>query len=476
MIASRKLSRTQESARVTAADTAAVFVIKSLLYPIISVLSLFLCLLMWHETFFGHYFLIAVLTFIGAADFLDVAQVKGWRNWHASLRSFVDLSVRWVLVIGFIWALLHLSGVSGGYNKGVLVTWTLETPVILWLGQVAAQYFLVHSNAAKAQWRSAIIVGVTDLGIRLESTLRRDRHLRTRVLGYFEDRAADRLPAENRKSILGNSTQLAEFVADNDVSVVYITLPMHRDPRVLSLLDSLRDSTTSIYFVPDLFVFNLIQARLDLVNGIPLVAVCESPFYGVHGLAKRLTDMLVAGLGLLVIAPVLLAIALAIRATSPGPVIFKQKRYGLDGKPIVVYKFRSMTVTEDGDANYTQVSRNDRRVTKIGALIRKTSMDELPQLFNVFEGSMSVVGPRPHAVAVNEQYRRLIPGYMVRHKVKPGITGWAQVNGYRGGDDLDSMRKRVEFDLDYLNHWSLAFDLWILLKTTSLVWKDKQAY
>ncbi|PZN26898.1 MAG: undecaprenyl-phosphate glucose phosphotransferase, partial [Proteobacteria bacterium] len=219
-----------------------------------------------------------------------------------------------------------------------------------------------------------------------------------------------------------------------------------------------------------------VQPRFDLVNGVPVLAVCESPFYGVRGIAKRLIDIVIAVTALVLLSPVMLAIALAVRLTSPGPVIFKQTRYGLDGKEIVVYKFRSMRVTEDGRTRYTQVTRQDARVTRVGAFIRSTSLDELPQLFNVLEGSMSIVGPRPHAVAVNEQYRRLIPGYMVRHKVKPGITGWAQVNGFRGGDDLGSMRQRIAFDLEYLQNWSLALDLLIILRTAFVVWNDRHAY
>jgi putative colanic acid biosysnthesis UDP-glucose lipid carrier transferase len=177
-----------------------------------------------------------------------------------------------------------------------------------------------------------------------------------------------------------------------------------------------------------------------------------------------------------VAAPLLAAAAIGVRLSSPGPIVFKQRRYGLDGQEIIVYKFRSMSVTEDGDHTYTQVIRNDSRVTAFGAFMRKTSIDELPQLFNVLEGSMSLVGPRPHAIAVNEQYRRLISGYMVRHKVKPGITGWAQVNGLRGGDDLDSMRGRVELDLEYLRNWSLGLDIAILLKTVTLIWGDRRAF
>jgi putative colanic acid biosynthesis UDP-glucose lipid carrier transferase len=269
---------------------------------------------------------------------------------------------------------------------------------------------------------------------------------------------------------------MPEFIAKHGINIVYITLPMTRHPRILELLEILKDSTVSIYFVPDLFVFDLIQARVHMLNGYPVVAVRESPFFGVRSLIKRLSDIVISSVILLLIWPVLLLVALGVKLMSPGPIIFKQRRYGLDGKEILVYKFRSMTVTEDGDKTYKQVTKNDPRVPPFGHFMRKTSLDELPQFFNVLEGSMSIVGPRPHAVAVNEQYRRLIPGYMVRHKVKPGITGWAQVNGFRGGDDLDSMRHRIEYDLEYLRHWSLRLDLNIILKTCAIVVADRAAY
>jgi putative colanic acid biosysnthesis UDP-glucose lipid carrier transferase len=176
------------------------------------------------------------------------------------------------------------------------------------------------------------------------------------------------------------------------------------------------------------------------------------------------------------LSPLLLAVAIGVRFDSSGPIIYRQRRYGLDGREIIVYKFRSLRVVEDGEKNYTQVARNDARLTAFGAFIRRNSLDELPQLFNVLLGNMSIVGPRPHAVAVNENYRNQIPGYMVRHKVKPGITGWAQVNGHRGGDDLDSMTMRITFDLEYLRHWSLGFDFIIMLKTVTIIWKDSHAY
>jgi putative colanic acid biosynthesis UDP-glucose lipid carrier transferase len=208
-----------------------------------------------------------------------------------------------------------------------------------------------------------------------------------------------------------------------------------------------------------------------------MLAICESPFLGSIGMAKRFLDLAISVAILPVLLPLLGIIALLIKLTSPGPAIFKQRRYGLGGEEITVLKFRTMKVMEDGNNTYKQVTRADDRVTPLGRVLRKTSLDELPQLLNVLGGSMSLVGPRPHALAVNEQFRQVIPGYMVRHKVKPGITGWAQVNGCRGGDDLESMKRRTAYDLEYLRSWTLALDLVVIWKTAvMLVRGDKNAY
>jgi putative colanic acid biosysnthesis UDP-glucose lipid carrier transferase len=204
--------------------------------------------------------------------------------------------------------------------------------------------------------------------------------------------------------------------------------------------------------------------------------VCESPFYGINALIKRASDIVLAAAILALIAPLMLGIAIGVKLSSPGPVLFKQRRYGLDGREILVYKFRTMRVVEDGDV-IRQATRDDPRVTRLGAFLRQYSLDELPQFINVLQGRMSVVGPRPHAVAHNEMYRKLIRGYMIRHKVRPGITGWAQVNGLRGETDrLDKMRARIEFDLAYLRSWSLLLDLQIVLKTVAVVLGRQNAY
>jgi putative colanic acid biosynthesis UDP-glucose lipid carrier transferase len=240
----------------------------------------------------------------------------------------------------------------------------------------------------------------------------------------------------------------------------------------MNLLDDLRDTTASIYYVPDIFVFDLVQARSGEIQGIPVVAMCETPFYGYRGVTKRLTDIVLSVAILLLLLPLLALVALLVKWSSPGPVIFKQRRYGLDGREIAVYKFRTMSVTEDGDT-IRQASRLDERITPVGALLRRSSLDELPQLINVLQGRMSLVGPRPHAVAHNEEYRKLIKGYMIRHKVLPGITGLAQVNGCRGETaKLEEMEARVNYDLDYLRHWSPMLDIKIILLTVVKLFRD----
>ncbi|HMN45093.1 MAG TPA: undecaprenyl-phosphate glucose phosphotransferase [Povalibacter sp.] len=460
---------------VSASEPVSVFALKSLLYPIIPVVTLLACLFWWNKPLLGPHLLVGVLAFLGVADLLDVVPLRITPASVMALRSLLDIMLRWGVLMVFIYLLLRLSTLGMYFSGPVLTTWAIVTPFALWLGELGAQQFLSR-RSAKQRTRRAVIVGATGIGVQLEQTLAARPTLQVSVAGYFEDRSVPRIPSECVERLLGDLPDVAAYVSRHRVDIVYITLPMAPQPRIIELLNSLRDSTASIYFVPDLKVFELVQPRFDLVDGIPVIAVCESPYYGVRGLAKRVSDVLISGSALFVLLPVLAAVAAGVKLSSPGPVIYRQRRYGLDGREITVYKFRSLSVVEDGVTSYTQVGRNDSRVTPFGAFIRKTSLDELPQLFNVLKGDMSIVGPRPHAVAVNEQYRKQIPGYMVRHKVKPGITGWAQVNGYRGGDDLDSMTMRITYDIEYLRHWSLGLDLIIMLKTASIIWNDRHAY
>jgi putative colanic acid biosynthesis UDP-glucose lipid carrier transferase len=308
-----------------------------------------------------------------------------------------------------------------------------------------------------------VIVGASPVGDALAERIGGDPCL-SDVAGFFDDRHEPRV-GSHPLPLLGGLDDVVGYVKRHRVRSVYIALPVTSDERVRRLVESLRDTTASIYFVPDTLGFDTIQGRVAQVGGMPLIAVLETPFHGVNAVLKRSMDIAVAALALAVLWPLMVAIAAAIKLGSPGPALFRQRRYGLDGEEFQVFKFRTMTVCEDG-ARIEQAKQGDARVTGLGAVLRRTSLDELPQFLNVLGGTMSVVGPRPHAVAHNEQYRRLIEGYMLRHKVKPGITGWAQVNGWRG--ETDTLRKmvyRVEHDLYYIRNWSPWLDLRILWLT-----------
>jgi putative colanic acid biosysnthesis UDP-glucose lipid carrier transferase len=469
-------ARAHISHDVTSFDSGSVFLVKALFYPVTVVAFLALCLWLGHRSFSGTNFLMAVLAFAGAAELLGESRIDhGETDASLELRCFLDLVARWIAVGLFVALILYLSGLMTSPIDNVLLVWFVLTPFVLWSGTVGVRHLLLHVGVNHMEERRAVIIGANRLGFLLEERIAHQPLLRIKLLGFFEDReSGDR--ARRSDSLLGQVADVPEFVRICGVNVVYITLPVSPHPRILQLLDGLRDTVASVYFVPDLHALNIIQARVDVVHGMPMFSVYESPFFGVRSLAKRVSDIVLSTVMLIFATPVLLAVAIGVRRSSPGPILFRQRRYGLDGREIMIYKFRSMTVTEDGASNYTQVTREDSRVTPFGAFIRRTSLDELPQLINVLDGSMSIVGPRPHAIAVNEHYRRLIPSYMLRHKVKPGITGWAQVNGYRGGDDLPTMTKRIECDLEYLKNWSLWFDLRILVRTIWVLVSDRHAY
>ncbi|MDP3876867.1 MAG: undecaprenyl-phosphate glucose phosphotransferase [Methylobacter sp.] len=362
-------------------------------------------------------------------------------------------------------------------------TWPLDKPSddmsfekTLWQKK-AARLLPQHWSLAENKLTKAVIVGLSDLSRKLTQQFKHNPLLGVGFIGFFDDRWPGRLSEDTQpENLLGGIAAAAEFVKTHNIQHIYIALPMSAQPRILALLDGLHDTTASIYFVPDILSFNLIQASFSSINGIPIIAVCETPFIGINDTIKRISDVLLSLLILLPITPLMLLIAAGIKLSSPGPVLFKQRRYGLNGQEIIVYKFRSMSVMEDGEC-VNQATRSDPRITRFGGFLRRTSLDELPQFINVLQGRMSIVGPRPHAISHNEMYRSLIKGYMIRHKVKPGITGLAQINGFRGETDtVDKMQRRIDCDLDYLRNWSLWLDLSIIFKTIAVVIEDQNAY
>ncbi len=392
------------------------------------------------------------------------------------LSAAVDIVSSWVALL-FILALCAYATRSFYlFEDGALLQWALITPAVQWLACWAGQQVHRRLNARPEARRKAVVVGAGPLGVKVSRALIAAKEEGVEFVGFFDDRTDDRVQDSAIMKRLGGLSNVLSYVSDHGVREVYITLPLGSQPRIVELLEQVQGTTASLFFVPDVFGISIIQGRLQDMSGIPVVGICETPFTGTNDLIKRVSDIVLASLILVLISPVLVAIAIGVRLSSPGPVVFKQTRNGLAGEEIVVYKFRSMKAQDNGPV-VRQATRNDPRITPFGAFIRRTSLDELPQFFNVLQGRMSIVGPRPHAVAHNEEYRRLIKAYMVRHKVKPGITGWAQVNGHRGETDtIEKMQARVEYDLEYLRNWSLVFDLQIIARTVRLVFFDRKAY
>ncbi len=402
----------------------------------------------------------------------------GWRGsplFDESLRVLFS----WLGAFALLVSGLYLYNSHYSYSPDVLELWLPLAPFSIILVHSIQRGFLCYLREQGFNTKTYAIYGANPLGKRLRIGLSEMPWLGYKFIGFFDDRSeceGRRLGNEKIGNVMGGFQQLLEQSKTGELDHIYITLPLRAEKRISMLIQKLADSTASINIVPDFFTFNLIQSKWSNVQGIPVVSVLDTPFSAKESVAKRIEDLALCMIILPVIAIPMLIIAIAIKLTSPGPILFKQHRYGVKGEKIEVWKFRSMTVNENGD-HIKQATPNDSRVTPLGAFLRRTSLDELPQFLNVLQGTMSVVGPRPHAIAHNEYYRKQIQGYMLRHKVKPGITGQAQVNGCRGETDtLDKMEARIHHDLEYIKQWSLWLDLKIVVLTIFKGFVSKQAY
>lgn len=417
----------------------------------------------------------AIGLFVFFAQFFDL--YRSWRG--ASVwREVGPLLMAWLSVVLGLLMLAYTTKTSADYSRLVVLSWFITTPILLALWRSVERVLVGLCRQHGINTRRVAIVGARDLGVRVATMMFSAPWMGLRPLGFYDDRSpggARPLDAD-LKQVIGNLAHLVKQAHAGDIDIVYITLPMSAEKRIQELIAKLSDTTVSVYIVPDFFMFDLFNACWTNVGDLPAVSIFETPFYGVDGWVKRVEDLVIAGLILVAVAIPMLLVAAGVKLTSPGPVIFKQRRYGLAGQMIEVWKFRTMAVCED-DNGVKQATRNDPRMTRFGTFLRRTSLDELPQFINVLQGTMSIVGPRPHAVVHNEQYRKLINGYMLRHKVKPGITGWAQINGWRGETEtLDKMQGRVEHDLDYIRNWSLWLDLRIIVVTCWKGFCGRNAY
>ena len=322
-----------------------------------------------------------------------------------------------------------------------------------------------------------VIVGAGRLGVRFADAVQQALWTGFRIINFIDDNAAQKPQKIGGISVMQTPASLSQYLKVNRVDEIWLALPLRAEARVKEILHDLRHDTITTRFVLDFFDLDLLNHKISDVAGFPVLDISASPMMGINRIAKALEDRLIGTLIVLLISPLLGLIALGVKITSSGPVFFKQARHGWDGRIITVYKFRTMYEHAEQDGKVTQATQHDPRITPLGRFLRRTSLDELPQFINVLQGRMSIVGPRPHAIEHNEQYKEVIHTYMRRHQVKPGITGWAQVNGWRGETDtLEKMQKRVEYDLYYINNWSLGFDLKIIILTFFRGFISRNAY
>ncbi len=399
---------------------------------------------------------------------LLIMVIYGWRGVYrrsgGRLNGALRIARSWSLVVLSVVLAMFACKLSDTFSRVVIVSWAIGG----YLLQLVA-YQVTYSLSRHADYGQpvrAIVLGTQGLAEHLIDSLRKNAWMPDRIIGVLDDdpSAIARWKTE-KAAYLGSIEQLRKIITEYKINRVYIALPISRAALIDEICEDLGDVPLDVVWVPDIYALRLLNHSIREINGLPLISLSESPLTSASGaLTKSIMDKSIAMLMLIALSPLMALIALLVRTSSPGPIIFKQKRHGWDGRIIDVWKFRSMVMHNDADVR--QATKNDNRITPIGKFIRRTSLDELPQLFNVLQGTMSLVGPRPHAVEHNDLYSCKIRSYMQRHRTKPGMTGWAQVNGLRGETDtMEKMYLRVEMDLDYINRWSIWLDIKILLKT-----------
>ena len=401
---------------------------------------------------------------------------SSWRG-QSLARQTRAIILAWFSVVFLMIVILFGLKMSADISRLWLAWWMGLGLVFLLAYRMSVFGLLKYRRSKGKNYRQIVVVGAGELGLRLIAQTQASPWAGFKITGMFDDN-------ENRHGltllghkVLGDLSLVVSYVERHKIDEVWIALPLRAEQRVKDLLYSLRHQTVNIKLIPDIFGFSLLNHSMTEVVGLPAVNLSDTPMGGSNSLIKAIEDRLLGLLICILITPLILLIAVVIKMTSKGPVIFKQKRHGWDGQIIKVYKFRTMKVHSEFNGEITQAYKGDKRITPLGAFLRRTSLDELPQFFNVLQGRMSIVGPRPHAVEHNEHYKDLVNQYMLRHMVKPGITGWAQINGLRGETDtLDKMKKRVEYDLFYIENWSLWFDLKIIFLTIFKGFVHKNAY
>ncbi|KEF31631.1 Capsular polysaccharide biosynthesis protein [Marinobacter nitratireducens] len=413
----------------------------------------------------SHYRILMVMASFIAVPLCVLFRTYSLQNGY--LVGVARIGATWATLVAILAFVAFATKTSELFSREVILQWIGGSYILQALMFLPLHRIMKNRDIGLVSRKPSLVVGSGDLALDLAIKLRYERHEDLLGVVALDDDDPDNVvEAAAYFPTLGVVSQLRTILDENDVGRVYIALPAKETDQIEGLYVDLLDQNVDVVWVPDFANLKLLNHSIQNLGGMPAIHLNESPLTSYPGsaLMKSLMDSTLALLGVIALSPILLACAVAVKFSSPGPVLFRQKRHGWNGNIIEVLKFRSMKV--HSDTQVKQAQKEDPRVTRVGRFLRRSSLDELPQLFNVIKGDMSLVGPRPHAVAHNDYYSDKIIAYMARHRIKPGITGLAQISGYRGETDtLDKMQKRVELDLDYINHWSLWLDVKILIKT-----------
>ena len=439
-------------------------------------ITLYIALVFYDAGYYSDYLVISFLATMGFA--FAGESFRLYRSWRAGFfkQLIFYTTLSWAAALILVLSFLFFTKLSVSFSRVAIGLWFSMAIFGLLGWRLCFALFLYQIRRRGFNTRNVVIIGLTKGAVRLAEQIQGRPETGFRLTAIFDDRTPDRLEPKYHSLLKGTVSEGIAQAKHNAFDIVYIAIPLTAEERVKEILHQLGDTTADVHLIPDFFTYCLMNATMAHVGQVQTISIYNNPMKGGSGALKRCEDIVLSLAILSVIALPMLIIALGIKLTSKGPVMFKQQRYGLDGNQIKILKFRSMTVAENG-ATVTQATKNDTRITPLGAFLRRTSLDELPQFLNVLGGSMSVVGPRPHAVSHNEEYRKRVDYYMLRHKVKPGITGWAQINGWRGETDtIEKMQMRIKFDLEYIRHWSLWMDFKIVLLTFTKGFVGKNVY
>ncbi len=417
---------------------------------------------------------IAIVLTPAIFSFFDIyASIRG----EGFIKHIANL-IQAMAVMGLMLAGLAFFTKSGdAFSRTWFLLWLGFAVLLLILCRCSLLLLLRFMRSRGLNERRVVILGAGELGIKLAQTVQQALWTGFRITTFMDDVAHNKPTTIQGLPVIQTPAQLSRYLSEQAIDEIWLALPLRAESRVKEILHELRHHTITTRFVLDIFGLDLLNHSITDVAGFPVLNICSTPMVGINRFVKAIEDRLLAAIILLMISPLFLLIAFSVKLSSRGPIFFKQQRLGWDGRVIKVYKFRTMVEHAEADGVITQATIRDERITALGKFLRKTSFDELPQFINVLQGRMSIVGPRPHALAHNELYKEAIHTYMQRHRVKPGITGWAQINGWRGETDtLNKMQKRVEYDLFYINNWSLGFDLKIIFLTFFRGFFHRNAY